>query len=118
MGRIKASFKADGAETANQYCISEWFFELNTTGPGEQVHDHHDDMFYVIEGVMDIKVDGEWASYSKGSYIMAPAGTPQDFRNSSNERAGLLNFSMESGFEDKMPMIIDWFKANPPQDVE
>lgn len=117
MGRITASFKADGAETAARYCVSEWFLEANTTGPGEHVHDDHDDMFYIIEGVMDIKVGGTWASYPRGSFVMAPAGVPHDFRNSSNQRAGLLNFTLESGFEENMPMIMDWFEANPPQDV-
>jgi hypothetical protein len=34
MGRIQAVFKADGAETAGRYSISEWWLEPNTTGPG------------------------------------------------------------------------------------
>lgn len=118
MGRIKASFKADGAETANMYCVSEWFLDPNTTSPGEHIHDDHDDMFYIISGVMDIKVNGHWASYPKGSFVMAPAGTPHDFRNSSDEPAWLLNFSTEGGYEENMPMIVDWFKGNPPQNVD
>lgn len=117
MGRIKARFKADGPETANRYSVSEWFLEPNTTGPGEHVHVDHDDMFYIIEGVMDIRVGGQWASYPRGSFVMAPAGTPHDFRNSSSNPAGLLNFSTDAGFEDNMPMIVEWFKDNPPQDV-
>ena len=33
MGRISARFKADGAETAGRYSISEWWLEPNTKGP-------------------------------------------------------------------------------------
>ena len=117
MGRIRAVFKADGPETAHQYCVSEWYLDPNTTGPGEHLHEHHDDMFYIIEGIMDLKVNGIWTSHAKGSFVLAPAGTPHDFRNSSDEVAGLLNFSTENGFEENMLMIVQWFKDNPPQDV-
>jgi hypothetical protein len=39
MGRIRAVFKADEAETGNAYSISEWWLEANTTGPGAHAHD-------------------------------------------------------------------------------
>jgi len=51
MGRISATFKADEAETQNQYSISEWWLEPKTQGPGAHAHDE-DDAFYVVEGTM------------------------------------------------------------------
>ena len=38
MGRISATFKADGAETSNGYSISEWWLEPHTKGPGPHSH--------------------------------------------------------------------------------
>ena len=46
MGRIQAVFKADGAESAERYSISEWWLEPRTTGPGAHAHSE-DDVFYV-----------------------------------------------------------------------
>lgn len=34
MGRIAAVFKADEAETASRYSVSEWWLEPRTQGPG------------------------------------------------------------------------------------
>ena len=59
MGRIRAVFKADGAETAGRYSISEWWLEPNTTGPGPHSHPE-DDVFYVIEGTMSVLVGDRW----------------------------------------------------------
>ena len=73
MGRISALFKADGAETAGGYSISEWWLEPHTQGPGAHSHPE-DDVFYVLEGVMSFLVDGHWVDAPQGSFVLAPAG--------------------------------------------
>jgi len=65
MGRISAVFKADGAETASRYSISEWWLEPNTQGPGAHSHPE-DDVFYVIEGTMSVLVGEKWTHATQG----------------------------------------------------
>lgn len=113
MGGITAVFKADGAETAGMYSISEWWLEPHTTGPGAHSHPE-DDVFYVLEGTMSFLMGDKWMDAPKGSFVLAPAGTTHDFENRSNARAGVLNFSTPGNFEQHMPAIVDWFKAHPP----
>ncbi|HEY8879982.1 MAG TPA: cupin domain-containing protein [Roseateles sp.] len=113
MGRISAVFKADEAESAHRYSISEWWLEPKTTGPGVHQHDE-DDVFYVLEGTMSIFVDGRWQDATAGSFVLIPGGMPHDFENRSDRRAGVLNISAPGGFEPAMPGISDWFKAHPP----
>jgi len=55
MGRISAVFKADEEETQSRYSVSEWWLEPRTQGPGAHSH-AEDDLFYVIEGLMSIRV--------------------------------------------------------------
>ncbi len=112
MGRIGAVFKADEGETANAYSVSEWWLDANTKGPGTHQHDE-DDVFYVIEGTMTILVGTEWIEAPKGSFVLVPGGTPHDFENRSDARAGLLNF-FPGVFEPDMPAIVDYFGENPP----
>ncbi len=113
MGRISSVFKADGAETGETYSVSEWWLEPNTKGPG--THSHEDDhVYYVLDGTMSVSLDGTRSHCSKGSFILIPGGTPHDFENRSQARAGILSFNNKSGFEKQMPSIVDWFKANPP----
>lgn len=116
MGRITAIFKADGAETAGGYSISEWWLEPNTTGPGAHSHPE-DDVFYVLEGTMSFLVGDAWIEAPEGTFVLAPAGVTHDFENRGSVRAGVLNFSSPGNFEQHMPDIADWFKQHPPGDT-
>ena len=73
MGPIVSVFKADGAETASRYSISEWWLEPNTAGPGPHSHEE-DDIFYVLEGTMSIFVRDRWHDAPKGAFVLAPGG--------------------------------------------
>ncbi|MGE5863973.1 MAG: cupin domain-containing protein [Rhizobacter sp.] len=113
MGAIRAVFKADGAESAERYSISEWWLEPHTTGPG--VHSHaEDDVFYVLAGTMSILVDDAWIEAEQGAFVLVPGGVQHDFQNRGDVRAGVLNVSAPGGFEPAMPDIRDWFLAHPP----
>jgi quercetin dioxygenase-like cupin family protein len=116
MGRIRASFKADGAETGDRYSISEWWLEAHTGGPGAHSHPE-DDVFYVLEGTMSFLLEDRWIDAPQGSFVLAPAGMRHDFENRSDARAGVLNFSAPGGFEPHMPAIADWFRQHPPRDA-
>jgi mannose-6-phosphate isomerase-like protein (cupin superfamily) len=112
MGRISAIFKADEAETAHGYSISEWWLEPNCTGPGAHAHDE-DDVFFVIEGTMSILVGERWVAAPRGSFVLVPGGTTHDFQNRSRARAGVLNFS-PAPFEPEMAGLAAWFREHPP----
>jgi mannose-6-phosphate isomerase-like protein (cupin superfamily) len=116
MGRISAVFKADEAETQSRYSVSEWWLEPKTRGPGAHAH-AEDDLFYVIEGVMSIRVGEEWHEAPTGSFVLVPGGVTHDFENRGAVRAGVLNFSAPGPFEPDMPGIVEWFAKNPPQDT-
>lgn len=115
MGRISAVFKADAAETAHGYSISEWWVEANSTGPGPHAHPE-DDVFFVIEGTMSILLGDEWIDAPAGAFVLVPGGVTHDFQNRSDRRAGLLNFT-NGTFESEMPGIAAWFAENPPGDA-
>ena len=113
MGRMAACFKADGAETAGRYAISEWWLEPHTAGPGPHSH-AEDDAFYVIEGTISFLIGDTWHDCPRGAFILAPGGMTHDFANRSDARAGMLNLSAPGDFESHMPGIVDWFAQHPP----
>ncbi len=116
MGRIAAVFKADGAETAARYSISEWWLEPHTQGPGAHAHPE-DDVFYVIEGTMSVRVGDAWTHAPRGSFVLIPGGVTHDFENRGDTRAGVLNVSVPGDFEPHMPGIAQWFSEHPPGDA-
>lgn len=116
MGPLSATFKADGAETAGRYSISEWWLDPHTRGPGSH-HHAEDDVFYVLEGTMSVMVGDEWVGAPAGSFVLVPAGTPHDFENRGDTRAGMLNVSAPGDFEQAMPGIAEWFRERDPGDA-
>ena len=116
MGPISAVFKADGAETAQRYSISEWWLDPHTKGPGPHSHPE-DDVFYVLAGIMSVMVGTEWTEASTGSFVLVPGNVTHDFENRGSERAGMLNVSAPGNFEQQMPGIAQWFIERSPADA-
>lgn len=116
MGRMRAIFFADGAETDSKYSISEWWLDPRTRGPG--AHSHNDDhIFFVIVGTLSLLIDGDRSDAPRGSYALIPGGTPHDFENRGEETCGFISINAPAGFEQMMPRIVDWLKENPLGDV-
>ncbi len=116
MGPLSAVFKADGAETAHRYSISEWWLDPQTKGPGPHSHPE-DDVFYVIAGTLNIMVGTEWTEAPTGSFVLVPGTVTHDFENRGSERAGMLNVSTPGDFEPHMPGIAQWFVERSPEDA-
>lgn len=113
MGPVTAVFKAD-AEVRERFCVSEWWLEPRTRGPGAHVHPlGEDDLFYVLEGTLSIFLGDHWFEAPVGTFVLAPGGIPHDFENRTGRRAGMLNIAFPGGFEQNMPGIAEWFRARP-----
>lgn len=110
---MHAVFKADGAETGDRYCVSEWWVEPHSPGPGAHSHAANDEIFYVIEGTASLLVGDRWIDAEKGSFLLIPAGTRHDFANRTDRRMGLFNVFIPGGFEKDMPAVVKWYEENP-----
>ncbi|WP_028921025.1 cupin domain-containing protein [Pseudonocardia acaciae] len=113
MPKIRATFKADGAETAGAYSISTWRLEPHCAGPGAHSHPE-DDVFIVTEGVMSVLVGDEWTDAPVGTFVLVPGGVTHDFENRSDEPAAVLNIFAPGAFESHMPSVVEWFREHPP----
>jgi len=112
MGRMRAVFHADGAETDERYSLSEWWLQPRTGGPGG--HAHSDDhIYYVLTGTLSLCIDGARKEAPRGSYVLIPGGTPHDFENRGTVECGFLCINRPAGFERKMPELVAWFAENP-----
>ena len=109
-GPMHAVFKADGVETGDRYCVSEWWLEAGQPGPGPHAHEANEELFYVVEGTMSFLAGAEWIKAPRGSFLRIPAGITHDFANRSNARAGVLNVFVPGGFETMMPRIVEYME--------
>jgi mannose-6-phosphate isomerase-like protein (cupin superfamily) len=114
MGRMRAVFYADGAETGGRYSISEWWLEPYTGGPGSHAHaDEH--IFRVLTGTLCLFIDDVRTDLGMGGYALIPGGVAHHFENRGAEACGFISINVPGGFEQKMPGIVQWFDENPPE---
>jgi quercetin dioxygenase-like cupin family protein len=106
LGPLHSRFLADGVESGDRYCVSEWWLEAGQPGPGAHEHESNEELFYVLEGTMSFLAGKEWIDAPRGSFLRVPAGTTHDFENRSDARAGVLNVFLPGGFEAMMPEML------------
>jgi mannose-6-phosphate isomerase-like protein (cupin superfamily) len=99
LGPMRGVFKADGPETGDRYCVSEWSVEPGGEGPGPHHHEANEELFLVTEGTMSFRVADDWIDAPAGTFIRIPAGVTHDFANRSGEPATAFNVFIPGGFE-------------------
>jgi mannose-6-phosphate isomerase-like protein (cupin superfamily) len=99
LGSMRGVFKADGAETQDRYCVSEWSVDPGQPGPGPHHHDSNEELFLVTEGTMSFLVSDRWIDAPVGTFIRIPAGVTHDFENRGSEPATAFNVFIPGGFE-------------------
>jgi len=71
--------KAHLADTGGSYCLMEHLL-TPAANPPAHVHGDEAEAFYVLDGELEIEVDGEVVHAVPGTFALAPAGRPHTFR--------------------------------------
>lgn len=92
------SFLATGDDTGGKYAMWEAIVPPGG-GPPPHVHSREQEGFYVLEGVVTLRVGDEPLAATAGMYVNIPPGTPHSFRNESNRSARMLILVAPAGLE-------------------
>ena len=69
-------------------CDTTFAFETNSD-PGQHVpvhiHPHQDEFILVLEGELDLKLDGVWSKAKAGDLVRMPRGIPHGYFNKSDK---------------------------------
>jgi quercetin dioxygenase-like cupin family protein len=91
-------------------------------GPPTHVHPDSEESFEVIEGSLDVCMDGEWTTWGPGSTAVVAAGVPHTLRNASNKPAKTITRIRPAGrsealFRDMNRLIHEGkIKRLPPKE--
>ena len=77
-------------------------------------HNNTDEAFYVLEGVLTIKINDKTSEYPAGSYVLIPRGTPHAQGNLGKVPVKLLLTITPSGFEQSFKGRVELFKTIKP----
>ena len=94
--------KATGDDTAGSFFLSETTIEPGFPGPPPHRHEHLHDMFYVLDGVLTMRLRDETYEIGAGTFVCVPPGVTHTFSNASDAPVRFLNFNTPAGWENYM----------------
>jgi quercetin dioxygenase-like cupin family protein len=82
--------------------VFEFTIEGPFAGPDPHTHDDQTDSFYILEGELDVYVNGEWTRAAPGAYVAAPPGIAHGFTKRDPGTVRFLNIHAPGGFEEEL----------------
>ncbi len=105
---MRLRFAADEPETEGRYAISVATVPANEPGTTPHVHREHDDITFVVDGVLAFDTDGDRFEAPAGTLVIIPRGLTHRWSNVSAEPATFLNIHIPgSGFESFVRELVD-----------
>jgi quercetin dioxygenase-like cupin family protein len=86
---------------------------------GDHVHSRIEELFYVLEGVFNIRAGDKVVKATRGDFVAIPPGVAHGFGNAGDESAALLGLVSPAGVHDQYVYDLAEILAKPgPPDVD
>jgi len=105
--------KATGDETGGTLFMSESTIPPGFAGPVPHRHEQLHDMFYVLDGVLTMRLRDETHEVGPGTFVCVTPGVTHAFSNTSDAPVRFLNFNTPGGWENYMRELGEAAKAGP-----
>lgn len=112
-GESELVIKATGEDTGGTFFLSETTIAPGFPGPPAHRHERLVDMFYVLDGVLSVRLGDETHQLGPGSFVCAPPGVVHTFSNPSDSPVRFLNFNTPAGWEHYMRDLAEAAKSGP-----
>jgi len=116
LGASSVLFKAAGSDGEGTFSLTETTIAPGFPGPVPHVHDKLADSFYVLEGVLVVRLDTKEVEAAPGSFAFIPPGNVHTFSNPSAAPTRVLNLMAPGGFEQYLKEAAQAMPAAGPPD--
>jgi mannose-6-phosphate isomerase-like protein (cupin superfamily) len=120
--RMRWEITRSTTDTAGELFEATNWVDGQMGGPPVHVHPTAEESYEVIEGALDVYVDGEWRTLRAGESATVPAGVPHTLANTAAEPVRLINIhrpamQFESFFREMHALIGEGkIKRLPPNE--
>lgn len=90
--------RVSSESTGGEYCAFQ-FVSPPGDGVPLHVHAHEDELYYILEGTLEIRCGGKTYTAGVGSMAMLPRNVPHAFRNPGPTPCRILNVFIPGGFD-------------------
>lgn len=101
-GPAQIVIKATSEDTNGAFFLGETEVAPGFEGPPLHRHERLTDMFYVLEGTLTVRLDGETRELEAGGFACIPPGVAHTFANRTERPVRFLNFNTPGGWERYM----------------
>lgn len=91
--------KAGGAQTDGQFLVVDYTAPPKFTGPPPHWHKAMTEMFYVLEGTLEVLANDQRTNLGAGGFALVPPGVVHAFANPSSAPARFLLVATPAGLE-------------------
>lgn len=92
-------FKVTGEDTSDKLAFVELEVAPGAEGPPLHRHERTDEMYYVLEGTLQFRIDDERIELGPGGFVYIERGTAHTASNPTDEPARVLIQVAPAGFE-------------------
>jgi quercetin dioxygenase-like cupin family protein len=89
-GTSTCTFKVTGKDTHGHFGLFEFVMEPGTSGASPHIHKQLTEIFYVIEGEVELSLDRRTVTAVPGAVMLVPENVPHGFSNPGLVRSKLL----------------------------
>jgi quercetin dioxygenase-like cupin family protein len=112
-GPAQIYIKATGEHTGGSFFLAESTLAPGFAGPPPHRHRDLNDMFYVLEGTLTLRLGDRTVEAGPGSFACVPPDVVHTFRNDSDAPVRILNFNTPSGWENYMRDLAATARSTP-----
>ena len=108
--------RAEVLVARDELVVFRFEMDARTHGAGPHHHRAHVDSFLVLEGQLEVTVDGERHTLGAGEIAVVPPRTVHAFRNASDASARFLNFHTPGmRFDEYIRKMDEGVDVNPEE---
>jgi mannose-6-phosphate isomerase-like protein (cupin superfamily) len=115
-GPATTSVRVPGDVSHGRLSVVEMRIESGWEGPPTHVHDVVDHLWYVLDGAVDLTLDGASAQYGRGSCVFVPTGVPHAFSTRGCGPVTLLQVDTPQALDGYFRDLRDAFPPGQPVD--
>ena len=108
------TFKVRGKDTGGAYAIFEFTSPPHLPAPPPHLHTNCDECVYVLEGVLNLQLDGREVTLGPGGFAVARKGTVHTLRNGGDVPMRVMTTLAPAIFEGYFDELAELAASLPP----
>lgn len=115
-GPTESIVKVPGSATDDRLSAVEMRIEAGWSGPPPHIHHNVDHLWYVLDGLVQLRVGDTAATFEPGSCLYVPSGTPHSFGTPPEASAKMLQIDTPRPLDAYFRELATSFPPGQPVD--